>query len=182
MAKGSAFNEELVEMLYEQLEPLAKANGLEVLEIEATKDTLRVTFDDPKGNVDASKLELLTPLVSELLDSIEAVDKAYSGQYMLEVSSPGLERTLRTPVHFARFIGSKVNIKLKSVVSSDRRVLGWIQGVQDSTVIIGFDSPVGSANVQVIELIDIERAKTVFEWQIGEKRTMAPKSGSKDKK
>jgi ribosome maturation factor RimP len=71
------------------------------------------------------------------------------------VSSPGLERPLRTPDHFRRFAGSKVSVKTRPGVEGDRRVEGILTDVDDH----GF-----SVNERRLSYDDVEKARTVFEW------------------
>src|SRR5919199_4118262 len=82
--------------------PLA-TSGLELVDVEHTGKLLRVTVDRP-GGVDLDAISDATRLVSDALDRTDVVP----GRYVLEVSSPGVERSLRTPEHFRRFVGTRV--------------------------------------------------------------------------
>jgi hypothetical protein len=86
-----------------------------------------------------------------------------AGQYTLEVSSPGLERALRRPQHFAGAVGSLVAIKTHPGVEGDRRVRGTLVASDDRSVTVALaDGEPGAT--RVLALDQIERARTVFEW------------------
>lgn len=180
MAKKLA-NSEIVEAEVERvIEDVVHEVGLCILEVEASADALLITLEDPSGNVDAEDLEAVTPQISEILDTLELLDQSYPKSYNLEVSSPGLERLLKTYEHFLRFMGSKVTIRTREKVGDERRFLGWIGPVSEEAVELAVDSPISSNRI-TIGLDNIERARTVFEWQGGEKKVNNPPKGSKKK-
>src|SRR5690348_16817365 len=115
-----------VTALRELVEPLVTAAGLEVWDVESGPGLVRVLVDGP-GGVDLDALGPLTTAISRALD--EAPDAAPAGRYHLEVSSPGVERPLRTPAHFERFVGSTVAVKTVPDATGPRRVRGRLAGV-----------------------------------------------------
>jgi ribosome maturation factor RimP len=76
------------------------------------------------------------------------------------VSTPGLERPLRTASHFARALGSTVKVKTKPGTEGDRRIEGTITGADDATVTVQD----GAGVDHTLRHEDIERARTVFVW------------------
>jgi ribosome maturation factor RimP len=96
--------------------------------------------------------------VSAALDEIDPIP----GRYTLTVSSPGLERRLRTPAHFTRAIGEAVTLRMHAGTEDVRRVSGTLESA-DATActLVGPDLPDGSLRVAYDE---IERARTVFAW------------------
>ena len=111
----------------ELVAPIASDLGLDVYDIEQRGGTLRVTLDTPAGSesgVTLDTLALASRLVSRELDHHDPVP----GHYTLEVSSPGIERTLRTPAHFQREVGKVVSIRLADVGHDDRRISGVLVG------------------------------------------------------
>src|SRR5690606_13866067 len=94
--------------------------------------------------------------ISRALDEHDPI----AGSYTLEVSTPGLERPLRTPEHFSRSIGASVKIKTKPGTEGDRRVEGAIASADDTTVTID----TADSNQRTLRYEDIERARTTFEW------------------
>jgi ribosome maturation factor RimP len=92
-----------------------------------------------------------TRVVSAALDRHDPVP----GRYTLEVSSPGVERTLRTPDHFERFVGTTVNVKTHPDVEGERRVEGSLEAADDDGIVVAG---------RRIAYADVERARTVFVW------------------
>ena len=87
------------------------------------------------------------------------------------MSSPGLERPLKTKQQFQRFVGTPVNIKTKSNVEGDRRFSGTLTEATDTHVTVGD---------RTLRYEDIEKAKTIFEWGPTPKKT--PTKPQKTKK
>ena len=95
-----------VERVRAVVEPVVAAADLDLYDVELAGGTLRVLVDRA-GGVDLSVLGDVTRGVSEALDA----DDPLPGRYTLEVSSPGLERKLRTPEHFAAALGKQVRVR-----------------------------------------------------------------------
>jgi ribosome maturation factor RimP len=100
-------------------ERVAASNGLEIVEIElrggGKSRMLRIFIDKPEGvtHEDCAKL---SREVSTILD----VEDAIPGSYVLEVSSPGLDRKLFRPADFERYQGSRVKLTTKGAVNGNR--------------------------------------------------------------
>ena len=157
------------ERVRELVEPLLSRRDLELIDVEHGRGLVRVTVDRD-GGVDLETLSQLTREVSRLLDEADPV----AGRYTLEVSSPGLERPLRTPSQFRRAVGEQVKIKLVPDVDPERRVTGTLDAADDHGVTVLVDGP-GEPAERRLSYDDIERARTVFDWGPPPK----PGSGSK---
>ena len=131
-----------------------EAAGCELYDVTWAPGLLRVLVDR-EGGVDLTTLSTLSPVLSRTLD--EAVPDPLPGRYTLEVSSPGLERHLRTPAHFRRFVGTLINVKLTAAAAGDgdRRFRAVLEDADDE----GF-----SAGGRRLSYDDIDLAVTVFEW------------------
>lgn len=109
-------------------EPLLARLGYELVDLEyvpaRSRALLRVFIDKPQG-VGLTDCERVSHELSALLDVEDPVPVPYS----LEVSSPGLDRILRTRAHFERFIGARVWIELSAPREGRRRYTGQLQGV-----------------------------------------------------
>ncbi len=144
--------------------PIASDLGLDVYDVEQRGDTLRVTLDTPAGSasgVDLDTLALATRLVSRDLDH----DDPLPGHYTLEVTSPGVERSLRRPAHFQRELGKTLNVRLAEVGNEQRRLEGVLVAADDSSATLHVTDPDTGASVErVIAYDQIDRAKTVFVW------------------
>ncbi len=167
---------EVAEMLYGELSPVVDALGLELVDVELTGATVRVTVDR-EGGVDLDALAEANRAVSGALDHLDPLP----GRYTLEVSSPGLERRLRRPAHFARALGETVSVRLVPGSGDVRRLQGRLAEADDEGVRLdGPEVPGGSSRVAYGE---IERARTVFEWGAtpapSPSRAKAPKGAPK---
>lgn len=151
------------------VEPLVADADASLYDLEYAGGVLRVTLQKD-GGVDIGTIGKVTRSISRMLDEEDPI----AGQYTLEVSSPGLERPLRTPEHFAGAVGSLVALKTRAGVEGDRRAKGVLLAADAETATVApADADPGSA--RVIALADIERARTVFEWG----PTPKPGTGSK---
>ncbi len=156
--------------------PIVTGLKLDLYDLEWNGGILKITIDTPPnsdGGVTLDQLALVTRLVGRDFDHHDPIP----GHYTLEVSSPGLERTLRTPAHFQREIGKTVNIRLRSTVNGERRLNGVLIAADDDTATIRLDDK--DLSERVITLSTIDRARTVFQWEKGEKLT--PSTGSPKK-
>jgi len=108
--------------------------GAEVL-VQGKEAILRVYIDSV--NV---VLVVYCSKVSHQISGVMDVEDPISGQYTLEVSSPGLERPLYTLSHFERFKGSFVKLELsQATLEGQRRFTGDILGVKDESVLLHVD-------------------------------------------
>ena len=99
----------MVDGLFDHLQPVVRAVGLELVDVELRSGVLLVTVDRD-GGVDLGALTDANRVVSSVLDELDPVP----GRYTLEVSSPGVERTLRRSAHFVRAVGETVTVKTLS--------------------------------------------------------------------
>ena len=147
----------VAETLYGELSPVVDALGLELVDVELSGATVRVTVDRD-GGVDLDALADANRAVSRALDGLDPIP----GRYTLEVSSPGLERRLRRREHFARAVGEWVSVRLLPGTGDVRRLQGRLVDADERGVRVeGPEVPGGSAHIAYDA---IERARTVFEW------------------
>ena len=109
--------------LTDALSPLLEARGLDLVDVELHGAQLTV-FVDREGGIGLDELGEATRDVSAALDDIDPLP----GRYTLSVSSPGLERRLRTPAHFARAVGETVTVRVDAGTADVRRVTGTLDG------------------------------------------------------
>jgi ribosome maturation factor RimP len=149
------------EGIRELVEPALAADGLELWDVEVSPRLIRILVDRP-GGVDLDSLASLTSRVlSPLVD--ERPDLVPAGRYELEVSSPGVERRLRTLDQYRRFVGSEVAVKTSEAVAGARRHQGTLVAVDEQCIRL---SPEGTGPDDAIEIPHehIERARTVLVW------------------
>lgn len=144
--------------------PLLDAAGLDLYDLELAGGVLRVLVDK-EGGADIGAVAKLARAISDALDEHDPID----GHYTLEVSTPGLERPLRTPAHFRGALGADVKVKTLPHVEGDRRVEGQVTAADDAGVCI--TSADGGA--RTLRYDEIERARTVFVWGPSDPRKKA---------
>lgn len=142
--------------------PILADLGLELYDLEFGGGKLAVTVeragdDGPPGAVDLDTIALVTRLLGRELDHADPIP----GRYHLEVSSPGLERTLRTPAHFRRARGETVAVRTAGGADDQRRARGELVGADDGGITVRDDD---SGQERRIAYTDIDRARTVFTW------------------
>ena len=139
-------------------EPVLSSLGLELVDVEVVGSgrarTLRLSIDRD-GGVDLDVLAEATGPVSDALDAVDAM----SGPYSLELSSPGVERPLRRPSEFQRFVGTTISVKSHDPVDDARRHRGLLTEVDDSGIVVEVDGQHRRFSYDAIA-----SARTVFEW------------------
>jgi ribosome maturation factor RimP len=137
------------------IRPLLAPLGLDLYDVEFSAGTLNVVVNRA-GGVDLESLTKANRVISEWLDAHDPI----AGRFTLDVSSPGLERRLRTPEHFNSAVGEVVTLRELRGNEPTRRLEGIVLDANETTVSLN-DHDLG---VVVINLDAIERARTVFEW------------------
>ena len=141
----------------ELVEPLVIAAGLELWDVEVNPRAVRVLVDRP-GGIDIDSLANLARTVSAELDGHD--DLSPGAQYHLEVSSPGIERALRTASHFQRYVGTEVLVKTAAPVDGTRRLQGLLLAVDGDGVTIDLAA---TADPQ-LSYEQIQKARSVLVW------------------
>lgn len=131
-------SETLRERLIALMEPVIGRLGYELVELEhsagRTSALVRLYIDRPEG-VGLDDCERVSREISALLDVEDPIPTAYT----LEVSSPGLDRVLRTGAHFARFVGSRVSVELKVPRDGRRRYTGILVAADAAGIVLEVD-------------------------------------------
>jgi len=124
--------------LLDALAPKAAEVGVEIVTVEVVgakkSPTIRVYIDTPDG-VGFDELAGAQEWINEIMDSIDP----FPGAYMLEVSSPGIDRPLRTPEHFERFAGETAVVVLRSPHEGRAKWTGKLVGFDDGMVLLEVD-------------------------------------------
>ena len=125
-----------------------------VYEKEGKDYYLRIFIDKNEG-IDLNDCETVNNAINDILDEADYI----KDQYFLEVSSPGLERTLRKKEHFMKQIGNEIMVKLYRPIDKKKEFSGTLTCYNDDS--IGLDI---QGNEIKIDLKDIALAKTIFNW------------------
>lgn len=153
----SALNE--LDRVRALVEPIASDLDLDVYDIERRGSTVRVTLDTPPGSdggITLDNLSLATRLISREIDHEDPIPSRFT----LEVTSPGLERQLRTPAHYRREVGKTVTVRFRDPNADPRRVEGELIGADDEGAALRFEDGAET----VVPYTEIDKARTVFVW------------------
>ncbi|MBC8208735.1 MAG: ribosome maturation factor RimP [Desulfobulbaceae bacterium] len=126
-------SELVIEQVRKYVDLLLPSMGLELVEVQFRQEghgwVLRVFVDSPDG-VKLDDCSKVSRELSDYLDVEDLIEQAFH----LEVSSPGLERTLYNMKDFRRFVGRKARLKLHAVVDGQKVFVGKILAAEDDTV------------------------------------------------
>lgn len=132
-------NDALVTQIYEMVKPISDELNYEIYHVEYVKENgeyyLRI-YIEKEGGITLSDCEALSRRVSDLMDEKDPIPEAY----FLEVSSPGLNRTLFTEAHYKRFVGREVMVKLTKAIEGKKSIKGILKEVNEENVIVEADT------------------------------------------
>lgn len=124
---------DVVSRVWEIAAPVAGAEGLELVEVEYRRESrgpvLRI-FLDREGGIGVDDLARASRQLSDVLD----VHDVIPGEYVLECSSPGINRRLRLPEHFRRFVGERVRVRTAERPDGRRSFVGTLVAVDDDGI------------------------------------------------
>ena len=142
----------------ELIAPVAEELGYFLWDVEFVKEgsrhILRVTIDSEEG-INIDDCEKMHRAIDPVLDEADPIENAY----YLEVSSPGIERELRTTEHILACIGETVEVKLYAPVDGTKSFNGILAGCENGKISV----TVGE-NVKVFDRKDVAKIKTVFDF------------------
>ncbi|MDD5465726.1 MAG: ribosome maturation factor RimP [Candidatus Omnitrophica bacterium] len=148
--------EELVKELNELIGSCLSRQGLELIDLICRHDgnnlVLRILADRPTGGITLGECALLNRQLSQLLEEKNIIDS----NYVLEVSSPGLDRCLKTQKDFSRCLNKEAVFFLNDLVGGKCQWQGLITRADDKSVFIDH-----SGQVLEIPLIKINKARLV---------------------
>jgi ribosome maturation factor RimP len=149
------------EQIRQILDPILLSMGLDLWDLEFQKQgpkwLLRVYIDrEIGGGVTLQDCETVSRDLSAALDVEDIIPHAFT----LEVSSPGLDRTLSKPEHFIRFAGSAVKIKTYQTINGEKVFRGKLLGMADSVVTIELEA----GTVLEIPMTNITKASLEVEF------------------
>ena len=144
--------ETVVERVWALAEPLVAHEGLEIVDVEFRREgrgTVLRLFLDREGGVTLDDLARLSRQLGDVFDVHDAVP----GAYTLEVSSPGINRRLRRPDHFRRYLGETVRVRTVAPVEGRRNFHGKLADVGTDGITVDV-----SSGAQFIRFADIAQA------------------------
>jgi ribosome maturation factor RimP len=139
------------------LAPVVESMGYELFGVEflprSADVLLRIYIDQPSG-INIADCEQVSRQISGLLN----VEDVIPSPYVLEVSSPGLDRPLFEAEHFVRFRGHRVRVQLIAPCQGRRNLVGCLVGTENDQVVIDKDGEVFS-----VPLENIKKARLIPE-------------------
>lgn len=147
-----------LEKIRAMAERVATSEGLTLVDVEIKgsrgNPLLRVFIDKPAGVSHAD-----CQLVSEQLSAILDVEDLFPGKYLLEVSSPGLDRKLSKPSDFTHFVGRRARLVVREAVENQKVFEGRLAGFENGRVRLDL----GERGLQELDLTNIQKAQLVIE-------------------
>jgi len=147
-----------LEKIREMAERVATSEGLHLVDVELKGNNsnllLRVYIDKSDGVSHAD-----CKIVSEQLSAMLDVEDVFPGRYVLEVSSPGLDRKLTKPSDFTYFVGRRARLVLKEAVAEQKVLEGLLAGFENGRVRLDL----GESGLQEFDLANIRKAQLVVE-------------------
>ena len=126
--------EELVRRFWERFDSEIAEQGYELVEVEIAGQSgmriLRLYIDKPGGGVGIGDCTAVSQFLNPLLDAEDFI----SENYILEVSSPGIDRTLRKPEDFVRFAGEEITVQTYSLLQGRKKFTGILRGFEDGLI------------------------------------------------
>jgi ribosome maturation factor RimP len=144
--------------IVEHINPIIQPLGYECLEVEwdGSDNTLRVFINQPSGIVMDDCLNANRVLIED-----EALDKLVPHDYRLEISSPGVDRPLRTIEHFRSAIGQNVKVHLSENHQDRANGVGKLKTIDEENFFF-MDMPNGT---WTFPFKAIRKANLMFEWK-----------------
>ena len=131
MAKKKGGN--TVSAVWQLAEPIVKELGLQLWDVRFVKEGtdwfLRI-FIDKEGGIDLDDCETVTDLINDPLDELDPIAEAY----FLEVSSPGVERHLKSMRHFEKAVGEKIRVKTFVKMENSKEWVGILKAVDENGI------------------------------------------------
>lgn len=141
------------------VKPVVEELGYELYDILYVKEGadwyLRLFIDNEKG-IDLDDCEKVSNLVSEKLDEVDPIETPY----VLEVSSCGLERHLRSVKHYEAAVGKEIGLKFFKAVEKKKSLTGVLESIEDNNIKLKTEDKEYDINLD-----DISSAKILYNWE-----------------
>lgn len=154
MAKGG----KLATEAHNICQPLIEAMGIDLVDVDFIKEgknqILRL-YIDKRGGVGLDDCALVSRAVNDVLDS----DFSWQGPYLLEVSSPGLDRPLKSQADFARHVGEEIDVRFYKAVDGKKDMQGLLTNANEENIELTITDASGKPTEQMYVLPLKECAK-----------------------
>ncbi len=147
-----------IEKIAPVISPVLDDMGLELVDIEYLSEhgkwILRI-YIDKAGGVTVGDCARISREVSDLID----VEEIFQHEYVLEVSSPGLNRRLKREKDFLKALGKKIKVKMVAPINGRRNFIGYLHSLHDGSLYIDL----GEDQIR-LSLRDVQKANLIFEF------------------
>ena len=148
----------ILDRIEKLLIPVLDQMKLEMVDMEYIQDGaywfLRIYLEKIDGEITLDECAKVSNNISE------DVDKIIEDKFFLEVSSPGLERSLKKEKDFLRFVGEKIKVILRHKIEDSRNWTGKLEKYEESTIYLNVDG-----KTLTIPFEEIKKANIVFEFK-----------------
>jgi ribosome maturation factor RimP len=145
--------------LLELLDPVAEAAGYELVRLRLMSGTrsrrLQIMAEGPDGDMTVEDCARLSRAISDILDAADPID----GDYLLEVSSPGIDRPLTRLKDYVTYEGLEARIELDRLADGRKRFKGELAGIDEQNVALNIE---GEEDTVLIPYAWITEAKLIF--------------------
>ena len=145
--------------LLELLDPVAESLGYEIVRLRLMGGTetrrLQIMAERPDGEMVISDCTRLSRAISEVMDAADPI----TGEYTLEVSSPGVDRPLTRVKDFEAYVGFDARLELDRLAEGRKRFKGRLAGVEDGAVLIDLE---GESETAVVPFAWLVEAKLIL--------------------
>jgi ribosome maturation factor RimP len=144
--------------LLELLDPVAEAAGYEIVRLRLMGGGVRrlqIMAERPDGTMVVEDCTVLSRAISQVLDAADPI----SGEYLLEVSSPGVDRPLTRFKDFETYEGLEARIELDRLAEGRKRFKGELAGIEDDNVALNIE---GEESTALLPFAWITEAKLVL--------------------
>jgi ribosome maturation factor RimP len=151
-------NATIVEQVLELMEPILEDSGFELVDVEYLMEhgrwVLRLYIDTEAG-VTLDECARVSREMGDLMDVHDVIPH----RYVLEVSSPGLNRPLRKQRDFARVVGKRIKVRTTAPIEGRRNFKGTLTGLQEAHLVMETDG-----QDVILPLSEVEKANLVYEF------------------
>ncbi len=148
-------SQDVVRQVTTLVESMIVEAGLELVDVEYIKEGMHWflrLYIDKEGGVDLDDCANVSHRVGDVLDNADLLAQAY----MLEVSSPGLERPLKKEADFERYQGKLIKVRTKNVFQGYHEFSGYLAGLEDGKVILEYQGEKVRIALEQIEKAHLE--------------------------
>jgi ribosome maturation factor RimP len=133
-------NKQLISQIRPWLEDFLKKEGFILVDLnfvsEGQRFILRILTDHPEGGINLEECSYLNQRIGQILDEKNLIDQSY----ILEVSSPGLDRPLKTEQDFRRCINKEIILYTNQPIKGKKETQGFIRGIKENNLLLEIEN------------------------------------------